>query len=112
MKNSVLLLSLALALALALSLFSGCISDEEAPADSPESAVTTSVLETQAAPDDENEALARTFCCVVHMDPPVICHQWHTSAVWAGTKCVAAGVGLNRRGSSLYRSSCSAFPQC
>ncbi|WP_437666327.1 hypothetical protein [Sorangium sp. So ce1182] len=55
---------------------------------------------------------ARDFCCVVHMDPPVECFQWHTAAVWAGPKCVSKGVGLNRSGSSLYGGSCADHPEC
>jgi hypothetical protein len=110
MKKSVLLL----ALVLSLASLSGCISDDAVAPEAPAPVVATevSVLETQASTSGDEETLARDFCCVVKMDPPVICHQWHTAAVWAGPKCVAAGVGLNRRGSTLYRGSCGDHPEC
>jgi hypothetical protein len=49
---------------------------------------------------------AATYCCVVK-NTPTTCHQYHTAGVWAGSKCVAAGVGLNRSGSTLLKMSCS-----
>lgn len=106
--------SLLFALYVTFSLLSGCVADEATPEEALAPVVTTesSVLEKQPAPAGDDEILARDYCCIVDMDPPVICHQWHTAAIWAGPKCVAAGIGLNRRGSSLYRGSCSAFPQC
>lgn len=66
--------------------------------------------------DGRATARSRDFCCVVKLsDPtvqPVPCFQWHTIGVWAGAKCVAAGIGLNRTGSTLYGGICQDHPEC
>ena len=110
--------SIVFALSLTLSLVAvGCVADEPeltpAPIEVERAPVTLeSSSVAKETPPGEIDPLARDFCCVVKMDPPVICHQGHTAAVWAGPKCVAAGVGLNRRGSTLYGGSCGDHPEC
>lgn len=70
------------------------------------SAVRGTLDEVAGADQAAESQRAQTFCCAVKNDERT-CHQWHTSGLWAGSKCVAAGVGLNRSGSTLTKGACS-----